>query len=139
MRSPMLPASSCGRPRSRSVRTRLALHPAATIRGKANAHSRARQREAITARSMAAPTQDGELRGQCGKDLQRVLVPFSLVLVQHARWTTTAGRRLVGGQTLSSTLVAWSSAQVIFRDSPSSSARTRGADARLATMIITNV
>ena len=85
----------------------------------------------------ASSAQDGELRGQCGNDLQRVFVPFSLVFVQQARWTTTAGRRSVGGQVLLSTIVACPSAQVILRES-SPSARAAAASSSAAGITAAN-
>src|SRR6516165_5375162 len=112
----MLPPLSCGRTRLGSVRARVELHPATSSSDAMTltVHPRLRGGPSAPVMPGLLPTdQDGELRGQCGKDLQRVLVPFSLVLVQQARWTTTAGRLLVAGQVLLSTMVACPSAQVV--------------------------
>jgi hypothetical protein len=70
------------------------------------------------------PAQDGEFRGHCGKDLQRVLPPgfFSVSLVQHARCTVTAGLMFVAGQFFDSSVVICPSGHDVFGDASSASA-----------------
>jgi hypothetical protein len=68
--------------------------------------------------------QDGEFRGHCGKDLQRVFPSgfFSVSLVQQARCTVTAGLKFVAGQFFDSSVVICPPGHDVFGDSSSASA-----------------
>ena len=65
------------------------------------------------------PAQDGEFRGHCGKDLQRVFPPgfFSVSLVQQARCTVTAGLKFVAGQFFDSSVVICPPGHDVFGES----------------------
>ena len=83
------------------------------------------------------PAQDGEFRGHCGKDLQRVFPPgfFSVSLVQQARCTVTAGLKFVAGQFFDSSVVICPPGHDVFGDD-SSSANALAARASPAQMTV---
>jgi hypothetical protein len=80
-------------------------------------------------------SQDGDMRGQCGNDLQCVFVPFSVVFVQQARFTTAPF-----GQVFDSTsavcLVPW---HLSFTDcAPAAPAHSKLAPITAATAVCRN-
>ena len=83
-----------------SVRRDVELHPMAKTTGSATTAIRAHRRRTGTARSMTY-LRPGRRVARAVRRICSASAALVARLVQHARWTTTAGRRLVGGQVLS--------------------------------------